>query len=204
MMRIAILGMGGVGATVAASLRKHEDDLILIARGRSKEAIQKNGLIFNSELLGPTVIRPSLVSDDAGEIGEVDVLFLCCKSYGLSTACHSYKGIVGPDTLVIPIQNGVIAREMVSNMLEGRGIVADGYIYCFSSIVAPGEVRNIGNILKLGFGILDGGENVKAQQIIAMLNDGGMAATYGHNIFKEIWEKYVMMFGNNCAYIYFF
>jgi 2-dehydropantoate 2-reductase len=202
-MRIAILGIGGVGATVTGALKKHENELILIARGKTKEAIKEKGLIFNSELLGNLVIKPSLVSDNAKEIGEVDVLFLCCKAYSLSTACPEYKSIVGPHTLVIPIQNGVIAREMVSKMIDGRGTVADGYIYCFSSIVAPGEIKNVGTMLKLGFGIMDGQEDAKAKQLANMLNEGGLPTIYGQNLLKDIWEKYAMMCGNSCAFIYF-
>lgn len=202
-MKIAILGIGGVGGTVAGALKKYESQLILIARGKTKQAIKERGLIFHSDFLKDTIIRPSLVSDNATEIGEVDVLFLCCKSYGLSDACQAYKSIVGTNTLVIPIQNGVIAREMVSRMLDGKGIVADGYIYCFSNIVAPGEVRNSGTMLKLGFGIMDERGEARAALITKMLNEGGLPASCGQNVLKEIWEKYVMMCGNSCAFLYF-
>lgn len=83
-MRIGILGAGGVGATVAGAVAKDKNaEIVLIARGETKENVLKRGWILESEVLGDQVIHPALVSDDPAEIGAVDVLVLACKSYSL-------------------------------------------------------------------------------------------------------------------------
>lgn len=202
-MKIAIVGMGGVGATVAGGLRNFEKDLIFIARGETKKVLKEKGLSLESDLMGTSVIHPSLVSDDPKEIGEVDVLFLCSKSYGLEAACKKYASIVGKDTLVIPLQNGILASKAVSEWIGGKGVVSDSYIYCFSNIVEAGHIKNAGTLLRLGIGFADGRENEKAKKIVEMLNAGGLPSVYGQDIMKALWEKYAMMCGNSCAFIYF-
>ncbi|WP_352400518.1 2-dehydropantoate 2-reductase [Anaerotignum sp.] len=202
-MKIAILGLGGVGATVAGGLRKYEKDLIFIARGKTKEALQEKGLYLESEMLGNEVIRPGLVSESVEEIGVVDILILCSKSYGLEGACKKYAKIVGENTLVVPLQNGVSASKYVSKWLDGRGVVSDSYIYCFSNIIEAGHITNMGNLLRIGVGFSDGKDNEKARKLVDMLNECGLPSTYGQDIMKALWEKYAMMCGNSCAFIYF-
>ena len=73
-MRIGLLGAGGVGATVAGAVAKDKNaEIVLIARGETKENVLKRGWILESEVLGDQVIHPALVSDDPAEIGTVDV-----------------------------------------------------------------------------------------------------------------------------------
>ncbi|WP_304507470.1 ketopantoate reductase family protein [Anaerotignum sp.] len=202
-MKIAILGLGAVGATVAGGLRKYEKDLIFIAREETKQVLQEKGLYLESDILGSHKICPGLVTDDPKEIGVVDVLFLCSKSYGLEAACKKYADIVGEDTLVVPLQNGITASRAVSRWLDGKGVVSDSYIYCFSNIVETGHVFNGGKLLRIGIGFAHGKDNEKARKLVAMLNEGGLPSTYGQDIMKELWEKYAMMCGNSCGFIYF-
>lgn len=203
-MKIAILGMGGVGATVAGALKQQEKDLIFLVRGETKSAILAHGLSLASEAMGDMVITPSLVSDDPKEVGIVDVLFLTCKSYGLAAACESYRDIVGQNTLVIPLQNGVTAPEAVAEYLQGRGKIAHGYIYCLSNIVTPGQIKNIGNLLRMGIGFPKGtDQDPRVEQLAHMLTGGGLPTTHGADIEKAIWEKYAMMCGNSCAFLYY-
>lgn len=202
-MRIAILGLGGVGATIAGGLKKHEKDLIFIARGNTKRVLEEEGLHLKSDLLGDMIIRPSLVCDDPEGIGIVDILILCSKSYGLEDSCKKYAPIIGKDTLVVPLQNGIAASRTVTEWLGGKGTVSDSYIYCLSNIIKTGYVVNSGDLLKVGIGFKDGRQNEKAERLVRMLNEGGLPSVYGQEIMKSLWEKYAMMCGNSCAFIYF-
>ncbi|WP_312044335.1 ketopantoate reductase family protein [Anaerotignum sp.] len=202
-MKIAILGLGAVGATVAGGLKKYEKNLIFIARGETKKVLKREGLFLESEKLGNQRIQPGLVSDDPKEIGLVDVLFLCSKSYGLETACQKYRDIIGENTLVVPLQNGIMSSRYVSDWLNKKCVVSDSFIYCFSNIVEKGHVINRGELLRIGIGFADGKDNEKAKQLVAMLNEGGLPSDYGQDIMKALWEKYAMMCGNSCAFIYF-
>lgn len=198
-MRIAVLGLGGVGGTVAGALTGVEGELICIARGETKAAVLRDGLWLESEVLGRRNVRPALVSDDPEEIGEVDALFLCCKGYGLEAACTRYRGIVGAETLVIPLLNGVTAARDAATFLEGRGRVMEGYIYCYSHILEPGRIQNKGTLLRIGFGFADGRQDEAAQRLCTLLREGGMPVSDGTDIRTEIWEKYLMMCGNSAA-----
>lgn len=202
-MKIAVLGLGGVGATVAGALKKVENDLILIARGKTKEAIIKDGLNLQSDLLGNINVKPGLVSDNPDEIGIVDILFISCKGYSLKYACEKYRDIVGEDTIVIPLLNGISARDNADSYLENRGIVAAGYIYCFSSILSPGNIKNTGSMLRMGFTFDGKDSNKKALYIEELLEEGGIAIPKGNDALKELWKKYIMMCGNSATFIYF-
>lgn len=202
-MKIAIVGLGGVGATVAGGLRQYEKDLIFVARGKTKEALQKDGLYLESEMMGDGYIRPALVSDDSKEIGVVDVVFLCCKAYGLESCCKAYGDIVGENTLVVPLLNGVVAKRVTEGYLGGRGIVTDSYIYCFSNILSAGRVKNESTFLRIGMGLAEGQKNAVAEKVVAMLSEGGLPSTFGGDVMKELWQKYSVMGGNSCALIYF-
>ncbi|MCQ4936983.1 ketopantoate reductase family protein [Anaerotignum propionicum] len=202
-MKIAILGLGEVGATVAGGLKKYEKNLIFIARGETKRVLREKGLYLESDKLGNQTINPGLVSDDPKEIGTVDVLILCSKSYSLETACKKYVDIIGESTLVVPLQNGIMTSRNVSQWLKGKGVVSDSFIYCFSNIVEVGHVYNRGELLRIGIGFADGKDNEKARQLVSMLKEGGLPSNYGQDIMMSIWEKYAMMCGNSCAFIYY-
>lgn len=202
-MKIAILGMGGVGATVASALSAVEKDLIIIARGKNKEAIVDNGLFVKSKVLGDRKVVAGKVSDNPDEIGIVDVLIIACKGYSLKEACEKYKGIVGSETIVIPLLNGVSAPEKTREYLGEKGIVAPGYIYCFSQIVEPGVIENFGDMLRMGFAFEGKENNKNALLLEELLKEGGMGIPKGGNPLKEIWKKFIMMGGNSAAFIYY-
>ena len=176
-MKIAVIGIGGVGGIVTSALKAVEDELILVCRGETAKAIKENGLIVRSDMLGDRVVKPFLVSNDPKEIGIVDAAIICCKTYSLKNVIEMYKDIIGKETLVVPLQNGVTAAGEAEKQLDGRGYVADGYIYCFSNIEKPGVIVNSGDLLKIGIGFSE--------------------------IKSALWEKYIMMCGCSCAFIYY-
>lgn len=202
-MRIGILGAGGVGATVAGAVVKDKNaEIVLIARGETKENVLKRGWILESEVLGNQIIHPVLVSDDPAEIGTVDVLILACKSYSLKEVCSRYGSIVREDTLVIPFQNGFMAAQQAQEAL-GKGQIAHGFIYCLSNIVEKGKVVNMGTLLRAGFGFPDGRKNERAEQLADMMQAGGLPTIYTADILEPIWAKFMMICGNSCAFLYY-
>lgn len=184
-MRIGILGAGGVGATVAGAVVKDKNaEIVLIARGETKENVLKRGWILESEVLENQIIHPALVSDDPAEIGTVDVLVLACKSYSLKDVCDRYSSIVRDDTLVIPLQNGFMAAQQAQEAL-GKGQIAHGFIYCLSKIVEKGKVVNVGTLLRAGFSFPDGRKNERAKQLAAMMQAGGLPTIYTADILED-------------------
>ena len=202
-MKIAILGLGGVGGTLAGVLAEEAEELVCIVRGKTKEAVEKNGFWLDSELLGKRCVHPAVVSDDPEEIGVVDILLLCCKGYSLREACERYHSIVGEDTVVIPMLNGVTASREVRSCLHGKGQIAEGYIYCYSYIAEAGVVTNQSDLLRMGFGFADGRKHEKLDKLAKLLEKGGMPLAQGADVLTEIWKKYLMMCGNSAAFLYY-
>src|SRR5690606_23676933 len=116
-MKIGILGMGGVGSFLGAKLaRNYEKNgsvkIIFICRGATKESINKNGLSLFSE--GKTFIsHPYLATDIPEEIGSLDVLIVSTKAYSLESAVKKYQICLHPESVIIPLQNGINAKEVI-------------------------------------------------------------------------------------------
>ncbi len=202
-MKIAVLGMGGIGGVVGASLARKFSDIYFIARGKSLEAISKNGLTLKSDKLGKFNVKPKLVTDNVNDIGTVDALIIATKSYSLEAACRQCLSIIGPNTLVLPLLNGVAVSEDVKSVIGSAGKVMDGCIYAFSNIIEPGVIAHIGELCHIDMGFMDGRNDNTAIELSKMLNEVGIETVYSNDIMVPVWEKYIMMCGNSCVFSYF-
>ena len=190
-IKIGILGIGGIGGFVGAPLAKKYKDsttqIIFICRGATKNAIQKNGLIFESKGTKETIF-PDLVSDDPTEIGILDVLIVTSKSYSLSEILTTYKDCIGTNTIIITLQNVVNAREIIHETLPELGQIMEGCIYVASNVKNPGHIQHIGGPGK----IFVGGEK-ENKWLIDLLTTGGLDITYVADINQILWKKYLFV-----------
>lgn len=189
-IKIGILGIGGIGGFVGAPLAKKYKDsstkIIFICRGETKDAIQKEGLTFESKDT-KEIVFPALVSDDPKEIGILNVLILTCKSYSLRHVLELYKDCIGPETILIPLQNVVNAREIIRETLPTAGKIMEGCIYVASNVKKPGHIQHVGGPGKIFVG---GNEN---QSLLNLLAAGGLDITYVANINEILWKKYLFV-----------
>ena len=153
-MRIAVIGTGGIGAPYGASLAKAGADVTFVARGAHLAAMQQNGLRIEGDR-GETLVRPAQATDDIASIGPVDYVLFCVKLWDVESAGEQIRPIVGPETAVVPLQNGVDAAERLIPIL-GPEAVMGGSAFVTGSIVAPGVVRQTGTYQQMTFGELDG------------------------------------------------
>lgn len=190
-IKIGILGIGGIGGFVGAPLAKKYKDsttqIIFICRGATKNAIQKNGLIFESKGTKETIF-PDLVSDDPTEIGILDVLIVTSKSYSLSEILTTYKDCIGTNTIIITLQNVVNAKEIIRETLPELGQIMEGCIYVASNVKSPGHIQHIGGPGK----IFVGGEK-ENKWLIDLLTTGGLDITYVADINQILWKKYLFV-----------
>lgn len=199
-MRIYVLGMGGVGGIVGGALAAKYDDVHFIARGKTLEAIKEKGLRVESDMLGTFTCHPASVSDmPTGE--PADILIVCTKSYGLASGLKSAEGIIGENTVIVPLLNGIGIDEDIRKITD-KGIVAEGAIFTFSSIKEPGVIQHR-TMLKIQAGMADGSSCEKLKRLMEMLGAIGFESEYSDCILKLLWEKYIMMCGNSCVYCYF-
>ena len=186
--------MGGIGSFIGAQLaenfRNDKDiNVIFICRGKTKEIISKDGLTLTSKDKVYTV-QPDLISDNPGEIGALDILILSTKSYALRNAVTEYKNCINENTVIIPLQNVVNAKELIENNIESKPNILEGCIYIASNIVRPGSVKHVGGPGKVIFG----NEDTKNFQWVAdILNKGGIDATYTKQIKTHLWKKYLFV-----------
>jgi 2-dehydropantoate 2-reductase len=190
-IKIGILGIGGIGGFVGAPLAKKYKDsttqIIFICRGATKNAIQKDGLIFESKGIKETIF-PDLVSDNPTEIGILDVLIVTSKSYSVSEILNTYKDCISAETVIITLQNVVNAREIVRETLPELGQIMEGCIYVASNVKKPGHVQHVGGPGK----IFVGGEK-ENKWLIDLLTAGGLDITYVSDINQILWKKYLFV-----------
>jgi len=107
-MRIAIYGTGGVGGYFGGRLAQAGEEVIFIARGEHLQAMQNHGLRVDS-VAGDFVIQPVQATDDPAQVGPVDAILVGVKAEQVSQAAEAMRPMVGPETFVVPLQNGVDA-----------------------------------------------------------------------------------------------
>ena len=201
-MKIAVFGIGGVGGVVGGALAKIHPDTYFYVRGENLKAIIQNGLRVQSVLLGDFVAHPRLASDQAAELGVMDVIFVSCKGYSLKSACEAISQMVGPETIVIPLLNGLIVSDLMKPFLPPC-ILADGAIYVFSRLEKPGHIVQSAGLCNIAFGMKDGGKPAKFEEIAAVLNQANIKTTLSDNILLDSWTKYVTMCSNSVVFCYY-
>ena len=190
-MRIAIIGAGGIGAIYGASLAKAGAEVIFVARGAHLAAMRQNGLKIEGDR-GEIHVKPVQATDDSAEIGVVDYAIFCVKLWDVESAGAAIKPIVGPETAVIPQQNGVDAHERLISIL-GREAVMAGTAWVTGSIVAPGIVRQTGTYQRLIFGEVDGRMSERGRRLAELCAAAGFDGEFEPNVLVPIWNKFIAL-----------
>ena len=121
-MRIAVIGAGGVGGGYGAALAKAGADVTFVARGAHLAAMKSAGL----KVLSPrddTHLVPTQATDNPAGIGKVDFVLFCVKLWDVGSAGQAIKPLMGPDTAVITLQNGIDAHERLIPILGDRAVM---------------------------------------------------------------------------------
>lgn len=198
-MRVAIIGIGGVGGYLGGALLKSGCDVSFIARGEHLAAIKKDGLQVQSTELGDFVARPAIATDDASEIGPVDAVIVAVKGYSLQEAAQKIAPIVSENTIVLPILNGVGMGERLAALL-GKGQVVDGCIYIASMVDGPGKVRQFGVKVRIVMGCEDRPvDSNKLEQFAQCLRGAGIEVESGGDVQRGIWTKYTFICSFGCV-----
>ncbi|MHB1217348.1 MAG: ketopantoate reductase family protein [Alphaproteobacteria bacterium] len=190
-MKIAVMGTGGVGGYFGARLAASGEDVTFIARGAHLDAIRKHGLRIDSTAT-PCLIKPAKATSDPAEIGPVDVVLFAVKLWDTESAGAACKPLIGPDTAVISLQNGVDAEGVLSRVL-GRQHVMGGVAGIFATISEPGVIKHVGAIQLMIFGALDGKRTARAEAFLAASKKAGIDAVLSENIDVELWKKFVYL-----------
>jgi 2-dehydropantoate 2-reductase len=190
-MRITVIGTGGIGGPYGAALANAGADVIFVARGTHLAAIRKNGLRIEGDR-GETQVRPAQATDDIASIGPVDYALFCVKLWDVEAVGEKLRSLIGPQTAVIPLQNGIDAAERLIAIL-GRDAVMGGTAFVTGSIVAPGVIRQTGTYQRMTFGELDGRISERGQRLRDLCEGAGFEGVLSPDILVPIWEKFLTL-----------
>ena len=190
-MKIAVMGAGAIGGYFGGRLAQAGFDVSFIARGAHLDVIRKNGLKVLSPL-GDFTIHPATVTDDPAEVGPVDVILFMVKNYDTLRAAEQIRPLVGPDTAIIPFQNGVEARAMLSNVLGARHVLG-GVAFIPASIQEPGVIKHNAELAKLVFGEFDKQITPRALSFLDALEKAGVTGEIPADISMVLWSKLMFL-----------
>jgi 2-dehydropantoate 2-reductase len=189
-VRIAVLGAGAVGAYYGSRFAEGGADVSLIARGRHLEALRSDGL---------TVVEPErrtthrlLATDDPADLGPVDLVLFCVKSYDTDTAARQLSPLLGPDTAVLSLQNGIDNEDRIA-AAAGPDHVIGGAAYILGSVRGPGVVEAAGP-RRIVIGELRPGP--PSDRILAIAGVGeqaGLRVDAVDDVRVAKWEKYTLL-----------
>ena len=193
--RILIAGIGGVGGYFGGLLAYHfqdsnEVEIIFYARGNHLQEIQTNGLKVSKGDKEFTAIT-QIATDNPQEIGKVDLIILCTKSYDIETTINQLKVCLNDETIILPLLNGVDSKERIKRILPTHTIL-NGCVYIVARLTGFGKVENFGNIETLYFGI-DTIENQKFNLLEQLFKQANINAIFSKNITALIWEKFIFI-----------
>lgn len=190
-MKIMIMGTGGVGAYYGGLLAQQGNDVTFIARGAHLKAIQKNGLQIKS-IFGDFTVNPAQATGDPAEVGPVDLILFCTKTYSTDDAALAIKPAIGSQTSVLSLQNGVDAADRIGSAVGVKHVIG-GATWISSAVEAPGIVNQVSQFRRIVFGELDGSHSERIQSIYKVLENIGVTVEVSENILKILWTKFVFI-----------
>jgi len=190
-MRITVFGTGGVGGYFGGRLARAGEDVTFIARGEHLRAIRTTGLRVDSRD-SDFVIYPAKATDDVSEVGETDLVILGVKAWQAPEAARAIKPIVGANTTVLPLQNGVEAVPQLVDEL-GRDNVVGGLCRIVSFVVEPGHIRHAGFTPSIIIGELDNQRTDRIVNIEQVFKRAGLEITIAADIQVALWMKFLFI-----------
>lgn len=191
-MKFAVIGAGGVGGYFGGRLAQAGHDVTFVARGPHLAALRERGLrVFSTE--GDFEVPQARATDDPSTIGVVDVVLLAVKTWQVTDAAARLAPLLGAESAVLTLQNGVEAPDEVARVC-GRERVLAGVCRIMSYVAEPGVIRHAGVTPRVEFGEWARGTSSRAEALRKAL-DGcpGVAAAVSGDIAAALWEKFLFI-----------
>jgi 2-dehydropantoate 2-reductase len=190
-MKIAIMGTGGVGGYYGGLLARAGHDVTFIARGAHLGAIREKGLEIRS-VFGDFRIQPATVTDDPTSVGTVELIVFATKTYQIAEAARAILPMVGSDTVVVPLLNGVDAADRIGELIGAKHMLG-GVTYVSAAIEEPGVIGQYGQFRRIVVGEFNGEITARARSICQVLKSTGATVEAVGNIVQELWTKFVFI-----------
>lgn len=198
-MRIALVGAGGVGAGFGAFLaRDHE--VVALARGRHLAAMRANGLVVRRR--EGDIVLPVRASDSAEDLGQADLVLFAVKLWDTQTSARQMLPLLGPQTLVLVLQNGVDALDLLRPIVGEERLIG-GVAQISAVIEAPGVVAHRSPFARIIAGEPGGGVSERVSALIEAFSAAGIEARASERIAEDLWSKFVFITGLSGATCFF-
>jgi len=190
-MRIAIFGAGSVGGYFGGRLSQVGEDVVFIARGEHLNSMLMNGLQVDS-INGDFAVQPVQATDDPSKIGKVDMVLVGVKAWQVPEAAEAMRPMIGPETFVLPLQNGLEAPEQLSKALGGQHVLG-GLCGLFCYVAGPGHIVHAGTDPFVKFGELDNHHSQRVELLLDTFKKAGVNAEIPPDIQVAMWMKFMLI-----------
>jgi 2-dehydropantoate 2-reductase len=191
-MRIAIFGTGGVGGYFGGRLAQAGEDVVFIARGDHLQAMSRHGLRVDS-INGDFALESVQATDDPAQVGIVDVVLLGVKAWQVPETAEAIRPMVGPETVVLPLQNGVEASSQLAAVLGDEHVLC-GLCGLMTFIVEPGHIRHAGADPFIRFGELENRPSERVERLRqAFDRASGVTAEIPPDIQVALWAEFLFV-----------
>jgi 2-dehydropantoate 2-reductase len=190
-MRIAVFGAGGVGGYFGGRLAQAGEDVVFIARGDHLKAMVTHGLRVDS-VKGDFVLKPVKAMEDPAKAGIVDVVLVGVKAWQVTSAAEAIRPMVGPETFVVPLQNGLEAPTQLAAVLGDQHVLC-GLCGLSTYIVGPGHIRHAGAEPFVRFGELNNRPSDRVQRLQKVFERAGVIVKIPQDIQVALWLKFLLI-----------
>ncbi|CAN5446681.1 2-dehydropantoate 2-reductase [soil metagenome] len=191
-IRVAVVGVGGVGGYFGGVLARAGEDVIFVARSATLEALQERGLRVDS-IGGDFVIADCHATDDPHSVGEVDIVILGVKAWQVEEAAAASEPMLGAEGAVLPLQNGVEAPGRVAATV-GKAHTLSGLCRIISFVSEPGHIRHIGGAPFIAFNELDGQHSARVDELAKAFEGAGVdEVAVPQDPEAALWNKFLVI-----------
>lgn len=186
-MRIAVIGPGAVGGYFGGRLAQSGEDVYFLAHGRTLAAMREHGLRVDSTKGNFTLPKVN-VAEKGDEVGAVDLVLVCVKAWQVPELAPMAQPLLGPETIVLPLENGVEATDHLAQF-AGNERVLVGLCGLMSKVVQPGHIQHFGLEPFITFGERNNSRTPRIERIKASLDKAGIKAINPTDVYVRLWMK---------------
>ncbi len=186
-MKTTVIGPGAVGGLIGALLARSGEPVSFLARGDALRAITGRGIRISAPD-GEFPTGPLPASDSPQALGVADLVLVAVKSWQVRDLAPSLKPLIGENTVLVPVQNGVEAADQLRAAVGDLPVVG-GICHVISTLEAPAQIAYRGRPPELTLGELNGGVSPRLRSLAEVLQKAKVTVTLSENIRGDLWEK---------------
>jgi len=187
-MKAAVMGAGAVGGYLGGVIARHGEDVTLVEVGEHLDAIRRDGLKLTTNW-GDFTVHPAATSDP-GEVGPVDLILFTVKTYSSDAVLPLIKPMVGPETTILTVQNGVTSYSRIAGAY-GEHRVLPGAAYLEVGRLEPGHIHQTGPTARIEFGEMNGERTARVEAVAELFSKEGIQVRVSDDIQSALWTKLV-------------